>query len=455
MVRPARRGHRRGRPRSRRIGLSREGPDSRLVRPGAVLVDIRRHRLENGLRVAAIPIAGLQSAAVLLAIEAGQWFEPIGRPGIARLCALAMLRGTITRDAKAWADALDGIGAAARLDVGSHAATFSAQSLGSDLDVLLELMADAVVRPAFAATEVELVREQTVAQIDDDAKNTRAVAERAWRELVYPKGHPFRARPIGDLDVVRAASADDLRDHHRRAIRPDGAVLVVAGGVEAQQVFDAAAKSFSSWRGGGSREERKVPDLRLTTAVRKVDVVPDKTQSDVVLGWPGLPRTDPRFVAARVTNMVFAADTFASRVGHVVRDELGLAYYVFSTLGGSRGQSPWVVRMGVNPINVERAVSTTLEELRKIVDGKVAEDDLELAQDKLVGELDVARESPAGVASLMLEGEVFELGPDYAERYPRELRAVTLEQVVEIARTFLQPDRYALAIAGPPLPERD
>jgi len=418
-------------------------------------VDVRRQRLDNGLRVAVVPIAGLQSAAVLLAIEAGQWFEPIGRPGIGRLCALAMLRGTTTRDAKTWADALDGIGAAARLDVGSHAATFSAQSLGSDLDVLLELMADAVVRPAFASTEVELVREQTVAQIEEDAKNTRAVAESAWRELVYPKGHPFRARPIGDLAVVRAATADDLRDHHRRAIRPDGAVLVVAGGVDAQKVFDASAKAFSSWAAGGPREERKVPDARLVTAARKLEIVPDKTQSDVVLGWPGLSRTDPRFVAARVTNMVFAADTFASRVGHVVRDELGLAYYVFSTIGGSRGQSPWVVRMGVNPINVERAVSTTLEELRKIVSGKVAEDDLELAQDKLVGELDVARESPAGVASLLLEGEVFELGPDYAERYPAELRAVRLEQVVEIARTFLQPDRYALAIAGPPLPERD
>ena len=415
-------------------------------------MDVRRQRLENGLRVAAIPIPGLLSAAVLLAIEAGQWFEPLGRPGIGRLCALTMLRGTTTRDAKTWADALDGIGAAARLDVGSHAATFSAQSLGSDLDVLLELMADAVMHPAFAASEVELVRQQTVAQIEEDARNTRAVAESAWRELVYPQGHPFRARPIGDVDVVRAASADDLREHHRRAIRPDGAVLVVAGGVDAQQVFDASAKAFSS---GGPREERKVPEARLANAVRRLEVVPDKTQSDVVLGWPGLPRTDPRFVAARVTNMVFAADTFASRAGHVVRDELGLAYYVFSTIGGSLGQSPWVVRMGVNPINVERAVSTTIEELRKIVDGKIAEEDLELAQDKLVGELDVARESPAGVASLHLEGEVFNLGPDYAERYPRELRAVTLEQVVEIARTFLPPERYALAIAGPPLPERD
>lgn len=193
-------------------------------------MDVRRHRLDNGLRVAVVPIPGLLSAAVLLAIEAGQWFEPAGRPGIGRLTAQAMLRGTTARDAKTWADALDGIGAAARLDVGSHAATFSAQSLGSDLDALLDLMADAVVRPAFADKEVELVRQQTVAQIEEDAKNTRAVAESAWRGLVYPKGHPFRARPIGDLEVVRSAKADDLREHHRRAIRPDGAVLVVAGG---------------------------------------------------------------------------------------------------------------------------------------------------------------------------------------------------------------------------------
>jgi zinc protease len=418
-------------------------------------MDVRRHRLPNGLRVAVAPIAGLRSVAVLLAIEAGQWFEPSGRPGVARLAAQAMLRGTQAHDAKAWADALDGIGAAARLDVGSHAATFSAQSLAADLGRLLELMAEAVVSPAFVPAEVELVRQQTVAQMEEEARNTRAVAERVWRELVYPRGHPFHARPIGDLQVVRSATADELREHHRRAIRPGGAVLVVAGGVEDKRVFEAADRAFARWAVGDRRDGTTPPEVRLAGAVRRIEIVPDKTQSDVVVGWPGLPRTDPRFVAARVTNMVFAADTFASRAGHVVRDELGLAYYVFSTITSSRGQSPWVMRMGVNPINVERAISVTLDELRKIVDGKVSEDDLELAQDKLVGELDVARESPGGVASLMLEGEVFELGADHVERYPRELRAVTLEQVIQTARSFLPPDRHALAIAGPPLPEAD
>ena len=72
-------------------------------------MDVRRHRLDNGLRIAVVPIPGLLSAAVLLAIEAGQWFEPVGRPGIGHLCALAMLRGTTTRDAKTWGDALDAI----------------------------------------------------------------------------------------------------------------------------------------------------------------------------------------------------------------------------------------------------------------------------------------------------------------------------------------------------------
>ena len=116
--------------------------------------------------------------------------------------------------------------------------------------------------------------------------------------------------------------------------------------------------------------------------------------------------------------MVYAADTFASRAGSVIRDQLGLAYYVFSGIGASRGQSPWIVRMGVNPQNVHRAIEVALDELRKMTVAQIADDDIALAKDKLVGELDVALESPAGVAAMVLEAEMFELGDDHFERYP-------------------------------------
>ena len=416
------------------------------------MIEIQRRRLTNGLRVAVVPIAGLRSVSALLAMEAGQFFEPAGRPGVARLTAQTMLRGTAARDARAWSDALDGLGASARLDVGSHAAIFSGQALADDLGAYLDLVAETVVTPALAPEGLEFVRAQALADLEEARKDTRSVADRTWREMAYPPGHPFRTRAIGDEQVVRTATIDEVRAHHRSAIGAASSVLVLAGALDPLRAFDAAERAFGRWS-AGDRSDRRLAAVSLTAADRRAVTVADKTQADVVLGWLGLPRTDPRFTKAQVANMVFAADTFASRAGQVVRDELGLAYYVFSTISGTAAQGPWTVRMGVNPENVERAIAVTFTELKKIRAGEIADDDLALARDKLVGELEVGRESPNGVAGMVLEAELFQLGDDHLERYPRELRAVTKAEVVAIAEEFLPLDRYALAIAGPELPQ--
>ena len=414
-------------------------------------MEIRRRTLDNGLRVAAVPIEGLRSVSALLAMEAGQYFEPAGRPGVARLAAQTMLRGTSTRDASSWSDALDGLGASARLDVGSHAAVFSGQCLADDLGGYLALVAETVVTPALVREGLEFVRAQSLADLEEAKKDTRSVADFAWRELTYPVGHPFRTRSIGDEEVVRSATIDEIRAHHRTGIHPAGSVLVLAGALDTDAAFEAAERAFGGWS-GAERSDRVVAPVALSGALRRAVVVPDKTQADVVLGWPGLPRTDPRFTTAQITNMVFAADTFASRAGQVVRDQLGLAYYVFSTIAGTAAQGPWTVRMGVNPENVERAIAVTFGELKKIREGQIADDDLALARDKLVGELEVGRESPNGVAAMVLEAELFHLGDDHLERYPRELRAVTKGDVIAIANELLPIDRYRLAVAGPELP---
>lgn len=403
------------------------------------------------LRVAVVPVPELRSVASLLALESGQWFEPSGRPGIARLTAQSLLRGTSRRDAAAWSAALDDLGAAARMDVGSHAAVLSGQCLGDDLASYLKLIAEAVLHPALQPAEIDFVRAQTIAALEEAARDTRAVAEDAWRGLAYPDRHPFRARPLGDDAVVRSADADELRAYHRGAMLAGRPVLAIAGGVDAERAFSAVEEAFGEWPATAA-DRPVVPQAAISAMQRRAVVVPDKTQADVVLGWLGIPRRDERFVPARVTNMVYAADTFASRAGYVIRDEMGLAYYVHSTLAGTMGQGPWVLRMGVNPANAERAIATAIAELRKIVEGQIRDEDLDLARDKLVGELQVALESPGGVAQMVLEAELFGLGEDHFDRYPGELRAVTKDQVRETARALLPPDRYALAIAGPPLP---
>ena len=404
------------------------------------------------LRVAVAPIAGLRSVSALLALEAGQWFEPHGRPGIARLTAQSLLRGTEQRDASRWASAIDDLGAVARMDVGAHVAIMSGQCLAPDLAGYLGLVSEAVLRPALARDQIELVRSETLATIEEESRNTRGVADRVWRQVAYPAGHPFHSRPFGDEDVVRSATREELARYHAEGMLARGGVLVLAGGITAEEGLAAAEEAFGSWPMGHAAPDRVVPDVAISTAQRRTEVVPDKTQSDVILGWLGLPRADPRFVAARVANMVFAADTFASRAGKVVRDELGLAYYVFATIAATKGQGAWVVRMGVNPQNVERAIETTLRELRVVLAGGFPQEDLDLAKDKMTGELRVALESPGGIAQMVLEQELFDLGLDHYERYADQIRAVTKDQAVEVARLFLSADRYALAIAGPPIP---
>jgi zinc protease len=317
----------------------------------------------------------------------------------------------------------------------------------------LALVREAVLEPALVAEQIELVRAETLAAIEEASRNTRSVADRVWRQLAYPAGHPFHSQPLGEEAVVRSATRDEIQAYQSAGMVGRGGVLVLAGGITAEEGIAAAEHVFGSWPDGAASRAREIPEVAISTVLRRSEVVPDKTQSDVILGWLGLPRADPLFVQARVANMVFAADTFASRAGKVVRDELGLAYYVFSTIAATKGQGAWVVRMGVNPRNAERAIETALRELRVVLAGDFAQEDLDLAKDKMVGELRVALESPGGIAQMVLEAELFDLGLDHYERYADQIRAVTKEQAVEVARRFLSADRYALAIAGPPLPE--
>ena len=210
-------------------------------------MEIHRRVLGNGLKVAVVPIAGLRSVSAVLAMVAGQFFEPAGRPGVARLTAQALLRGTQRRDASAWSDALDGLGASARLDVGSHAAVFSGQCLAEDLGAFLDLIAETVVTPALASDGLEFVRAQALADLEEAKKDTRSVADKTWRELAYPVGHPFRTRSIGDEAVVRSATLAEVRAHHEKAIRPGGAVLVLAGALGSEHAFAAAERAFGGW----------------------------------------------------------------------------------------------------------------------------------------------------------------------------------------------------------------
>jgi zinc protease len=153
-------------------------------------------------------------------------------------------------------------------------------------------------------------------------------------------------------------------------------------------------------------------------------------------------------MAANLGNSVFGQFGMYGRIGDVVREQNGLAYYAFSSLSGGIGPGPWYISAGVDPANVDKAIELIQQEIIRFVSDPVSSDELADSQANFVGRLPLSLESNAGVAGALLNLEYYELGLDYYLRYPALVQAVTPETVMEAARHYLHPEKLGIAVAG-------
>jgi zinc protease len=179
-------------------------------------------------------------------------------------------------------------------------------------------------------------------------------------------------------------------------------------------------------------------------------VIRGKSQADIAIGYPSLPRSlDKPYFAVNMANVILGQLGLMGRLGANVRDKQGLAYYASSSFGGGTANSVWTARAGVDPGNIPRALDGILDELRRIRDEPVTDEELADAKSYLIGSLPLGLESLGGVAGLLLAIEKYGLGLDYLERYPGYIRDLTQDDLLSAARTYLDPDRLVIGISGP------
>jgi zinc protease len=178
--------------------------------------------------------------------------------------------------------------------------------------------------------------------------------------------------------------------------------------------------------------------------------MPDKIQTDVVMGLPGPARSESDYLDAALANTVLGVFGMMGRLGKSLRDEQGLAYYVYSRLEGGLGPGPWTVVAGVDPANVERIIEGAREEMCRLRDTLVDRDELADVKTFITGSLPLRLETNEGVAGAILNMEQYQLGLDYLARYPGLIREITAERVQAAARRWLHADNLAIGIAGPP-----
>jgi zinc protease len=228
-------------------------------------------------------------------------------------------------------------------------------------------------------------------------------------------------------------------------------VVAVVGGIEPQAAVEMVAQALGDWKNPLQPEPPPLPDaLPLqTTTRRKVDI-PGKSQADIVLGAAGPKRRSPDWLAASLGNSVLGQFGMMGRIGELVREQEGLAYYAMSSLSGGLGPGPWEISAGVDPENIERAIVLMLQEITRFVAEPVTEEELADCQANFIGRLPLQLESNNGVANALLNLERYGLELDYYRRYANLVQAITPARVLEAARRYLDPNRLGIAVAGPP-----
>jgi len=397
-----------------------------------------REVLPNGVRVLASEARTTPAVALDLSIEAGSICDPDPAPGLASFVSRTIDRGTEQHSADQIAELLDGRGV-----------SLACTCLAEDLDAVLALLADIVRRPIFPEAEVDTRRGELLTRIRQDAEDPAAVATDTLMRLLYGATHPFGRPALGNEDTVGRMTRPELVAFHRVHVAPAGLTIALVGDIEPRRAVDAAAAVLADWQTGPVVPVRlAAPDpaqSRRTEVVRMMS----KSQTDVAYGFTSITRNDPDYYAYWLMNNVLGEYSLGGRLGDSIRERQGMAYYVSSTLGAGRIPGPLMIRAGVSPANVARAVASIDEELTRLVaEGPT---DTEVAESKqyLIGSLPRHLETNAGIAGFLQTIEFFGLGLDYAERLPGLLSAVTRGQVHAAARRALDPAKAAVVVAGP------
>lgn len=409
--------------------------------------EISSQRLDSGLRIKTARLSRLPVVTTKLVLDAGEARVSSDRAGLAVLTGDALDGGTRGRTGAELAEALENIGAGLGVSTGWDTTSVSVTCLAERLEEAFGLLAEVVLEPAFPADEVERIRDQRLAAIEQRRMDPASLATDSMARFIYQDGVPYGRLIGGTAESVQGISVEDATAFTEERYLPDGSGLVVVGDVSASEVRSLAQRTFGGWTGAPANDEEVKPLPGLTE--RKVFIVdrPGSVQSEIRIGHLGVPRSTPDFFALQVFNTVLGG-AFTSRLNLNLRERNGFTYGVRSRFAFRRAAGPFVVSTGVETDVTAAAVREAVAEVEGLVRDGPTEAEVESGRDYLAGVFPLRLEATHQVAARIGEIIVYGLPDDYYSSYRENIRSVTREDVEAAGQRAVRPEEMAVVIVG-------
>ncbi len=418
--------------------------------PRAAFAEFQRATLSNGLTLIVAPRRAIPVVEFDLLVDAGYAADQTAAPGTASL-ALAMLdEGTKRRDALQISDELDRLGATLSTSSNLDMSVVSLSALRERLDPSLELFADVILNPSFPESDLERLRRQRLAQIQQEKAQPVAMALRVFPRLLYGEGHAY-GNPMtgsGTEASVQGIRRDDLVQFHQAWFKPNNATLVVVGATTMDEIRPKLERLFRDWKRGDVAQKNLARVEQKPRAEVYLLDRPGSPQSVIFAGHVAPPQANPDEIAIETMNTILGGD-FTSRINMNLREDKHWSYGAASLLWDARGQRPFIVYAPVQTDKTKESLVEVAKELRAILgDRPPTAEELGRAQNSSTLTLPGRWETNNAVAGSIADIVRFGLDDRYFDTYAQQVRALTLADVAGAARTTIQPDRVVWVVVG-------
>jgi zinc protease len=415
--------------------------------PALHLPAIEKRTLSNGLSVWIMGVHKVPTVHLELAIRAGIASDPAGKYGVSSLTADMLDEGAGARNALEIADAIDFLGAELSTTGSADASFVDLHVPVARLADALPVLADVVARPTFPEAELKRLRDERLAALLEAQDDPEQLIQFAFPRLVFGPQHRYGTPAIGTAAGLRNITVEDLKAFHASFYQPSNAALMVTGDVTPDAIVPALEKTLGSWKGGPAAKPA-VPSQAAQLTSRHVYLIdkPGAAQSQIRIGWVGVPRSTPDYFAVRVLNTILG-EAFTSRLNTNLREVHGYAYGASSRFDMRLSAGAFYAAAGVQTDKTVDALKEFFIELDRIHQ-PVPAGELEKAKNYDALLLPRDFETSRGEARALAQIFVYGLPGDYYETYGSHIRAVTAAGVKRAADKYVQPDKFDIVIVG-------
>ncbi len=408
--------------------------------------EISRIVLDNGVRLIVKNRPGTETVSIYSASLGGLRYETPDRAGLSNLLSKVWTKGTETRKAEEIADEIEEMGGEIAGYSGRNTFGLSAQFLSRFFDKGLNLFADVLLNPAFDNDEIEKARREILNEIKNQEDDLARIAFKNFYKTLY-RSHPYGMDILGTRSSVQRIKREDIVKYYNRFLSPENLVIVVVGDFDLRDKIDLLKAKFSSI----PRRKTNLPSIEkvkpLDEIRKSTKSVKGKEQVHILLGFLGTTVTSEDQYPLQILDAILSGQ--GGRLFVKLRDEQSLAYDLRALNVTGIDPGYFALYIASSAEKEEQALQGLILEVKRILDGGVTEDEVERAKRYIVGNYEISLQSNSSLASNIALNEIYNLGYDFYKRYPEKINGVTVKEVNETARRYLDLERYALSIIRP------